>query len=344
LWEDRDTLKELELDSGLLGQRKDKDKKSKKAEVAEAKGKGKGKELSPAEAAEAEAKRAAEEAKRLEEEEEAKKALKKEKARLKKEARMKKGQQLAAAEAEAEEEANAEPSSETKDEDAATELTDEELKAEAEKTRIAEDKRARKEAKEKARAAKKHLRDRLADLERGNSGVDLLGFPSSLPAGSGGSRGGLLDRICLDMVSCPLSWKPLQDAQKPAYLLAQEQKEQERGQKKIAKGGETLSSSGSAVGSSLDKRDNAVAGKMGVVLAECPEGGPGCYSFPASIPREAWVHLALSASPAPNNRLTLYVDGRLKGSLKDCAVPLPMAAISAPSPHGLSAALLDVRL
>jgi len=346
LWGDRETLKELELDSGLLGQRKDKDKKSKKAEAeaaaAEAKAKSKGKEVSPAEAAEAEAKRAAEEAKRLEEEEEAKKALKKEKARLKKEARMKKGQQLAAAEAEAE--ANAEPSSETKAEDEANEMTNEERKEEAEKSRIAEEKRARKEAKEKARAAKKHLRDRLADLERGNSGVDLLGFPSSLPVGSGGSRGGLLDRICLDMVSCPLSWKPLQDAQKPAYLLAQEQKEQERSQKKSAKGGESLSSSGSAVGSSLDKRDNAIAGKMGVVLAECPEGGPGCYSFPASIPREAWVHLALSASPAPNNRLTLYVDGMLKGSLKDCAVPLPMAAISAPSPHGLSAALLDVRL
>ena len=61
-------------------------------------------------------------------------------------------------------------------------------------------------------------------------------------------------------------------------------------------------------------------------------GPAGSWAFPAVVPRERWVHLALVAQRAPN-RLTLLLDGLMVGQARDVAFPLPMKALGgAPSP------------
>lgn len=305
LWDDKKTLQSLEQESGLLGKQK-KEKTPIDAAVA-INAPGKGKE---------------DDAMRLAQEEADNKALKKEKARLRKEAKMKKGQQQTMDD---EEEAALANNEDLKVNPAGQ---DDEMAAADEKAeKVEADRMAKKDAREKSRQARKNLKDRLIEIDRGSNGVDLLGFSSILPSSK---TTGLINKICLDMTTGPLSWKPKIDAETPAYLLKKIQKKS----KKIDKE--------DAASPMMDSRDNALPGKMGVVLAECPAGGPGCFSFPCTVPRESWCHVALVAAPEPN-RLVLYIDGMLKGTLKDCAIPLPMGAICAPSPLSLSAAFLDIR-
>lgn len=84
-------------------------------------------------------------------------------------------------------------------------------------------------------------------------------------------------------------------------------------------------------------------GRVGLVVAESSLGVASTYVFDGHVPRERWTHVAFVATKSPN-RVSLYVDGMLRGTAKDSAFPLPMAAVGAPSLLSFSGCLLDVRL
>lgn len=191
---------------------------------------------------------------------------------------------------------------------------------------LKERQRTEREARQRARESRKHIKDRLLEVERAFVGADLLGSCSTT------GPSGLANKLCLEMAPHPASWKERLDKENRfATATAAQQVDKKK-------------KDGKADGLMMDPRDNALPGRMGVVLAESPQGGPGCFSFASGVPRQQWVHLALVSSPEPFSRLVLYLDGVMRGALKDCGVPLPMASICAPSPLSLSAAFLDVRL
>lgn len=315
LWDDKKTLASVEQASGLLGkQRKEKDDNA---------------EIKPMIVADIETEY--DNANSGNEAEAEKKALRKERTRLRREAKMKKAQLATVIDVEV-------PEINSKNSD--------------ESNMGAEVNDGKSSNRERQRLARKHLRDRLVEADRAACGSELLCWSSTspMPKEYPGAGVGGINRICLEMAPCPLSWKPKQDAEKPAFMLRHEdiKKLKRDNGKRVDKAKDASESDATSFdtersGGGLDVRDSAVAGRIGVVLAECQAGGPGCFSFPCGVPRERWCHVALVACPDPN-RLVLYLDGRMCGMLRDCALPLPFYSVGAPSLFSLSAALLDVRL
>lgn len=83
-------------------------------------------------------------------------------------------------------------------------------------------------------------------------------------------------------------------------------------------------------------------GKVGFVSEP---SGP--YVFEASLPRQEWVHVAYVCHSRPRKKITLYINGEVRGQAKEHYFPLPLGAIGCcykntnDSFHGC---LLDTRL
>ena len=196
--------------------------------------------------------------------------------------------------------------------------------------------------------ANEKLSKRVEQLLKGGCGAEIIAESSTV------TRHGNRSKVCINQLSGLSAFFPVSGADPDKYnnstdsLIQQEQdKIKEEMLSSILQSQDMPANYDALIPSSQLQLLQQMATKVGVVSAvPGAKLGVDAQSFEVTMPRGRWTHISIVATDKPQDRVTLYMDGKLAKSLKDCAFPLPMSAHggAANSLSSFEGALMDIRL